>query len=47
MSGKNVGDLLNPKNLTWGWFEGGFKPSSRNADGTVVHSASRAELGGM
>jgi len=24
MKGKNVGDLLNAKGLTWGWFEGGF-----------------------
>ena len=24
MTGKNVGDLLNAKGLTWGWFEGGF-----------------------
>ena len=28
MSGKNVGDLLNAKNTTWGWFAGGFKPSA-------------------
>src|SRR5258706_15391548 len=28
MSGTNVGDLLNAKGLTWGWFQGGFKPSS-------------------
>src|SRR5262249_920790 len=28
MSGTNVGDLLNANNLTWGWFQGGFKPSS-------------------
>jgi phospholipase C len=28
MSGKHVGDLLNAKNLTWGWFQGGFRPSS-------------------
>ncbi len=28
MSGKNIGDLLNAAKLTWGWFEGGFKPSS-------------------
>ena len=28
MSGKNVGDLLNAAKLTWGWFQGGFKPSS-------------------
>jgi phospholipase C len=24
MSGRNVGDLLNAKNITWGWFQGGF-----------------------
>ena len=23
-AGQNVGDLLNKKNITWGWFEGGF-----------------------
>jgi len=28
MSGTNVGDLLNNQNVTWGWFQGGFKPSS-------------------
>jgi phospholipase C len=27
MTGKNVGDLLNEKGITWGWFQGGFKPS--------------------
>lgn len=27
MTGKNVGDLLNAKNVTWGWFQGGFKPT--------------------
>ncbi|HLK63905.1 MAG TPA: alkaline phosphatase family protein [Bryobacteraceae bacterium] len=36
MSGPNVGDLLNQKKVTWGWFAGGFAPSSRNADGTAV-----------
>jgi phospholipase C len=24
MTGKNIGDLLNGKDVTWGWFEGGF-----------------------
>lgn len=24
MSGTNIGDLLNAKNVTWGWFQGGF-----------------------
>jgi len=27
MTGKNVGDLLNAKGVTWGWFQGGFKPT--------------------
>jgi phospholipase C len=33
--GKNVGDLLNAKNITWGWFEGGFDLSIMNANGTT------------
>ena len=28
MTGKNVGDLLNAKNVTWGWFQGGFAPTT-------------------
>ncbi|MEY9963787.1 phospholipase C [Streptacidiphilus sp. MAP12-16] len=28
LQGKNVGDLLNAKNVTWGWFQGGFAPST-------------------
>ncbi|HJV45776.1 MAG TPA: alkaline phosphatase family protein [Bacillota bacterium] len=24
LSGKNIGDILNEKNITWGWFQGGF-----------------------
>jgi phospholipase C len=31
MSGKNIGDLLNANGITWGWFEGGFKPTSTPA----------------
>jgi phospholipase C len=34
MKGKNIGDLLNEKNITWGWFSQGFIPSTKNADGT-------------
>jgi phospholipase C len=26
MTGKNIGDLLNAKGVTWGWFQGGFRP---------------------
>ncbi|MEV6837814.1 alkaline phosphatase family protein [Streptomyces sp. NPDC051133] len=28
MQGRNVGDLLNAKKVTWGWFQGGFRPST-------------------
>ena len=29
LTGKNVGNLLNEKGVTWGWFQGGFKPTNR------------------
>jgi len=36
VSGQNVGDLLNAKGITWGWFQGGFSSCSAShigADG--------------
>jgi phospholipase C len=45
MSGKNVGDLLNAQNVSWGWFEGGFAPSS-TANNTVVCGTAHKNLGG-
>jgi phospholipase C len=36
MTGKNIGDLLNAKRITWGGFSDGFRPTSRSADGTAV-----------
>lgn len=33
MNGTNIGDLLNKKNITWGWFQGGFKPTNITSDG--------------
>jgi phospholipase C len=33
---RNIGDLLNDGHVTWGWFSGGFKATSRLADGTAV-----------
>jgi phospholipase C len=33
--GQNIGDLLNAKSLTWGWFEGGFDLTATNANGTT------------
>jgi phospholipase C len=35
MSGKNIGDLLNASHVSWGWFQGGFAPTSTNANGAV------------
>src|SRR5262249_47341961 len=32
---KNVGDLLNTAGVTWGWFQGGFNPTSRDAVGAA------------
>ena len=28
MSGRNIGDLLNAKGTSWGWFQGGFTPTT-------------------
>jgi phospholipase C len=35
MSGKNIGDMLNDANITWGGFMGGFDLTASNANGTT------------
>jgi phospholipase C len=35
MAGRNVGDLLNARGITWGWFEGGFDLTITNPNGTA------------
>jgi phospholipase C len=35
MAGKNIGDLLNGKNISWGSFMGGFDLTATNANGTT------------
>ncbi|MFJ2632799.1 phospholipase C [Streptomyces sp. NPDC087422] len=45
MRGRNVGDLLNDKGVTWGWFQGGFAPTS-SPGGTAVCGATHANVGG-
>lgn len=35
MLGKNIGDLLNAANITWGGFMGGFDLTAKNANGTT------------
>jgi phospholipase C len=39
MSGTNIGNELNAKHVTWGWFQGGFAPTGQN-HGTVVCGSS-------
>ncbi len=36
LTGENIGNLLNSANVSWGWFEGGFAPTSTSdAPGTT------------
>ena len=46
-TGKNIGDLLNAKHVTWGWFQGGFAPTSTNAAGYAVCGATHDNIGGI
>ena len=46
IAGTNVGDLLNAKNITWGWFQGGFAPTSYDTMGRAVCGAHHAGLAG-
>ncbi|HJQ43515.1 MAG TPA: alkaline phosphatase family protein [Jatrophihabitantaceae bacterium] len=36
MSGPNVGDELNAEGVSWGWFEGGFRPTTSFADAATA-----------
>jgi phospholipase C len=45
MTGTNIGDLLNQKKVTWGFFQGGFRPTSTTA-GKAVCGSSHTNLGG-
>ena len=43
MNGKNIGDLLNAAGVTWGWFQGGFAPTTAatvTSTGTTITPAS-------
>jgi phospholipase C len=45
-TGKNVGDLLNARGVTWGWFQGGFAPTGTNSTGLPVCGNKHANIGG-
>ncbi|MFJ9850373.1 phospholipase C [Streptomyces sp. NPDC101150] len=38
LKGRNIGDLLNSRHISWGWFQGGFRPSTA-WDGRQGHYA--------
>jgi phospholipase C len=40
LTGQNIGELLNTKHITWGWFQGGFSPTSHNSGGAVCGATS-------
>ena len=45
LTGQNIGDLLSAKNLTWGWFQGGFTPGAVT-NGRPVCNTSSTNVGG-
>jgi phospholipase C len=48
MTGRNIGDLLNERGVTWGWFQGGFEPTSHNAseNNRAICGQEMANVGG-
>jgi phospholipase C len=46
-TGRNVGDLLNAKGVTWGWFQGGFAPTTASDGVSYAQCGStHANVGG-
>jgi hypothetical protein len=46
VQGRNIGDLLNADSISWGYFSGGFRPTSRSTDGTAVCGSRHVNIGG-
>lgn len=50
MQGKNIGDLLNARHVSWGWFQGGFRPSTawdgKSGDYAKCGGATHTNVGG-
>jgi phospholipase C len=47
MTGTNVGDLLNQKHVTWGWFQGGFgATTAATSTSKAVCGATHTNIGG-
>jgi len=47
MVGRNIGDLLNDKSITWGWFNGGFRPTGTDVNGRAVCGAAHLGSNGI
>jgi phospholipase C len=47
MTGKNIGDLLNARNVSWGWFQGGFAPTGTTSTGLAVCGSEHENIGGV
>jgi phospholipase C len=47
MTGRNIGELLNERGVTWGWFQGGFEPTGHNSTtGRLECAQSMKNIGG-
>ncbi|MFI5782498.1 phospholipase C [Nocardia sp. NPDC051570] len=47
MMGRNIGDGLNDKGISWGWFQAGFTATGKNAAGYAVCDTQHQNLGGQ
>jgi phospholipase C len=45
-TGPNIGNLLNARHITWGWFQGGFAPTGTSAAGFAVCGSSHTNIAG-
>jgi phospholipase C len=46
LTGKNIGNLLDAANVSWGWFQGGFAPTGTNSSGYAVCGSEHENIGG-
>jgi phospholipase C len=46
MTGRNIGDLLGARGISWGYFSEGFRASARSIDGIAICGSAHATLAG-
>jgi phospholipase C len=47
LTGTNIGKLLNAKHVSWGWFQGGFRATSRDSSGNATCGATHTGSDGL